>query len=76
MRGNVYTNAKQQPIYVPDFEASSPFSLGEFDEGDDVRPVTGVALLEWARGVIDDIVAQPAPPATGPTPAETSRSDS
>nr|WP_242498025.1 transcription-repair coupling factor [Nocardioides glacieisoli] len=39
-----------------------------------VRPVAGVALLEWARGVIDDIVAQPAPPAT--TPAETSRSDS
>ncbi len=36
-----------------------------------VRPVAGVALLEWARGVIDEIVAQPAP-----TPAETSRSDS
>lgn len=26
-----------------------------------VRPVAGVALLEWARGVIDDIIAAPAP---------------
>ncbi|NYE35501.1 transcription-repair coupling factor (superfamily II helicase) [Nocardioides cavernae] len=34
-----------------------------------VRPVAGVALLEWARGVIDDIidVPAPAPAATGPT---------
>ncbi|WP_322920047.1 transcription-repair coupling factor [Nocardioides renjunii] len=35
-----------------------------------VRPVTGVALLEWARGVIDDIIAAPAPAAVpqGVTP--------
>jgi transcription-repair coupling factor (superfamily II helicase) len=26
-----------------------------------VRPVAGVALLEWARGVIDEVVAPPAP---------------
>lgn len=26
-----------------------------------VRPVAGVALLEWARGVIDDVIAAPAP---------------
>ena len=26
-----------------------------------VRPVAGVALLEWARGVIDDVIAVPAP---------------
>ena len=34
-----------------------------------VTPVAGIALLEWARGVIDEIIA-PAPPAT------TTRSDS
>jgi transcription-repair coupling factor (superfamily II helicase) len=39
-----------------------------------VRPVAGVALLEWARGVIDEIIAPPAPaPAT---PVTTNRSDS
>ena len=26
-----------------------------------VRPVAGVALLEWARGVIDDVIDVPAP---------------
>ena len=26
-----------------------------------VRPVAGVALLEWARGVIDDVIAAPTP---------------
>lgn len=31
-----------------------------------VRPVAGVALLEWARGVIDDVIAAPAP-AAAPT---------
>jgi transcription-repair coupling factor (superfamily II helicase) len=43
-----------------------------------VRPVAGVALLEWARGVIDEVVDPPASPATGaaPRPAATSRSDS
>ncbi len=40
-----------------------------------VRPVAGVALLEWARGVIDEIVAPPAPPAAPPADA-TPRSDS
>jgi transcription-repair coupling factor (superfamily II helicase) len=38
-----------------------------------VRPVAGVALLEWARGVIDEIVAPPTPASTAATP--TSRSD-
>lgn len=34
-------------IYVPDFEISSPFSLGEFDEdGDDVPPVAGVVSAD------------------------------
>lgn len=32
-----------------------------------VRPVAGVALLEWARGVIDDVIAAPAPAAAAPT---------
>ena len=27
-----------------------------------VRPVAGVALLEWARGVVDEIIAPPEPP--------------
>jgi transcription-repair coupling factor (superfamily II helicase) len=26
-----------------------------------VRPVSGVALLEWARGVIDEVIDVPAP---------------
>jgi transcription-repair coupling factor (superfamily II helicase) len=39
------------------------------------RPVAGVALLEWARGVIDEVID---PPAAVPAavPAATSRSDS
>ncbi|RYC09650.1 transcription-repair coupling factor [Nocardioides zhouii] len=40
-----------------------------------VRPVAGVALLEWARGVIDEIIAPPTPPPAAPT-TPTSRSDS
>lgn len=32
-----------------------------------VRPVAGVALLEWARGVIDDVIPAPAPAAAAPT---------
>ncbi|WP_425464511.1 transcription-repair coupling factor [Nocardioides eburneiflavus] len=31
------------------------------DTGFPVRPVAGVALLEWARGVIDEVIAPPAP---------------
>jgi transcription-repair coupling factor (superfamily II helicase) len=36
-----------------------------------VRPVAGVALLEWARGVIDDIIAAPAPVAATASTAST-----
>jgi transcription-repair coupling factor (superfamily II helicase) len=32
-----------------------------------VRPVAGVALLEWARSVIDDIIDVPAPAAAPAT---------
>ena len=37
-----------------------------------VNPVAGIALLEWARGVIDEVIA----PATPAQPAPTTRSDS
>ena len=36
-----------------------------------VRPVLGVALLEWARAVIDDVVDPPAPAPTAARPAST-----
>ncbi|MBC2931393.1 transcription-repair coupling factor [Nocardioides sp. zg-1228] len=38
-----------------------------------VRPVAGVALLEWARGVIDEVVAPPAPAASGAAPAASTK---
>ena len=47
-----------------------------------VRPVAGVALLEWARGVIDEVIDPPSSPAASPatsaapSAAATSRSDS
>jgi transcription-repair coupling factor (superfamily II helicase) len=41
-----------------------------------VRPVAGVALLEWARGVIDEIIAPPTPAPAAATPVPTTRSDS
>jgi transcription-repair coupling factor (superfamily II helicase) len=42
-----------------------------------VRPVAGVALLEWARGVIDEVIAPPAPASqTAATTAATTGSDS
>ena len=40
-----------------------------------VRPVAGIALLEWARRVVDDVIAAPTPPAA-PTTADGPRSDS
>ncbi len=30
------------------------------------RPVAGIALLEWARGVIDDVIVPASPPAAPP----------
>jgi len=38
-----------------------------------VRPVAGVALLEWARGVIDEVVAPPAPAPSGAAPAASTK---
>ncbi|GAA5109429.1 transcription-repair coupling factor [Alloalcanivorax gelatiniphagus] len=41
-----------------------------------VRPVGGVALLEWARGVIDEVIAPPAAspaPSPAPSPAAPSK---
>ncbi|WP_191280153.1 transcription-repair coupling factor [Nocardioides flavus (ex Wang et al. 2016)] len=41
-----------------------------------VKPVAGVALLEWARGVIDEVIAPPAPAGQPATTAATTGSDS
>ena len=37
-----------------------------------VRPLAGIALLEWARGVIDEVITPPSPPT--PQPASAIRS--
>jgi transcription-repair coupling factor (superfamily II helicase) len=38
------------------------------------RPITGIALLEWARGVIDTIIDPPEASQSG-QPHQSSRSD-